>query len=252
MADNLEAQLDAMLAGGSVSEGTYWNYYNDEKENFSPTIVGTVTKIGFSQEHQYQTHAPQYWPDGNPKLMYQLHIKDANNNEFLFDIRPKSSMMMEDFLTVCPNGNLKDLLGCLVSIEAQQPPVVNGQKIPFSASMRRKFTVKIIGQGQFPSEGVDTESYKRIMSRRQSAQAPAMQQVPPMAANVMGPQAATQNMYQQQQMNPRLQQAMRSAQAAGANMQRQIIEQQFPGATVMQMPAVDPNNPDLYAEDLPF
>lgn len=243
---NLESQINAMLSGESMTEGTFWNYYNPNKEGFAETLVGTVTKISFAQERQYQTHEPLFWDDGNPKMMFRLHIKDANNNTFLFDIKPKSQMMMEDFIPACPSGNLQDLLGNLVSITAQQNPVVNGQVIPFSAAMRRKFTVQVLGAGQHPSEGVDQESFKRLMNSRASQQ------------------QSQQQPQQQTAMDPRLAASLQAAQQAGArNSAERMLQQQFPGAVVTQAPTSQPVHApqvapgqmppmDVYDSDVPF
>lgn len=241
---NLESQINAMLSGESMTEGTFWNYYNPNKEGFAETLVGTVTKISFVQERAYQTHEPLFWNDGNPKVMFRLHIKDANNNTFLFDIKPKSQMMMEDFIPVCQSGNLQDLLGNLVSITAQQNPVVNGQVIPFSAAMRRKFTVQVLGPGQHPSEGVDQESFNRLLNSPK--------------------QQAQQSQPQQAAMDPRLAASLQAAQQAGArNSAERMLQQQFPGAVVTQAPAPQPAPApqvapgqmppmDVYDQDIPF
>lgn len=249
---SLDDQIKAMLGGENGSAGTYWNFSKPGNDNFMPSITGTVVKISASQERNWNPatrkfEGYKFWDDGNAKLMYVLHIRDDNGSEWLHEIKPKSMAMMEDWLPQCPGRNLVGLLGMEIKVDAEQP-VVNpntGEAIPFSSAMRRHFKVAVIGQGKYASEGVDSESFRKVMERKRGQQQPVPQQPVP------------QHPVQQRQntpMDPRLQASLQAAAAAGA---ANMVQQQWPGATVQQVPApqvapgVQPPV-DIYDQDIPF
>lgn len=244
-----DEQIKAMLGGENASEGTYWNFSNKNGDNFSPVIKGDVVKITCGQEKNWDPATRKFsgfkfWPDGNPRITHVLHIKDANGNVWLHEIKPKSGAMMEDWLPVCPGHNLGGLLGMNIEVEAAQPPInpANGQEIPFSSAMRRTFKVVVVGPGTSQVEGVDMDSYRKIMERKQVSQQPQQPQ----------PQQQAQQMYQQQQV-PQMPQSL--ANAMGAAQQASVVKQAFPGAQVYQQPqAPQPQIPpmDVYDQDIPF
>lgn len=244
-----DEQIKAMLGGENASEGTYWNFSNKNGDNFSPVIKGDVVKITCGQEKNWDPSTRKFsgfkfWPDGNPRITHVLHIKDANGNVWLHEIKPKSGAMMEDWLPVCPGHNLGGLLGMNIEVEAAQPPInpANGQEIPFSSAMRRTFKVVVVGPGTSQVEGVDMDSYRKIMERKQAPQQPQHQ-----------PQQQAQQMYQQQQA-PQMPQSL--ANAMGAAQQASVVKQAFPGAQVFQPQpqAPQPQMPpvDVYDSDIPF
>ena len=255
MAEDIDPRIASMLAGGSGAEGQFWNYSNPQKDGFSPVIQGTVTKISFAQEHVYgQPGVLRYWDDGNPMLLYRLHIKDATGATWLFDVRPKSGMMMEDLIPNCPGNTLMGLLGMEVNIEAEQPPVVNGKTIAFSAQNRRHYKLQVLGQGRFPSEGVDQTMPKPRQQAAPQPQAPSPQLVGAMMAGQPSGPVAQQYMAQQAaqgQMSPQLQQAMANAQASSMQRQQQqyvaAVPQQVVAQATQQTPPVD-----VYDQDIPF
>lgn len=245
--DNMQSQIDQMLSGQSVASN-FWNYSNDQKESFMPVIEADVTKISFAQEREYKTHAPKFWDDGKPRVIYIMHFVTPDGRELLLEIKPKSKMMMEDFIPVCPNGNLKDLIGMHVQVAADQPPVVNGQKIPFSQQMRRKFHVTVMGPATNAVEGVDYESYKQLM-----AQPP--QQQPQQQPQAPAPMPMVQQQYMQQQGVQAPQRYQQPVQPMQPQQQAAVVMGQFPGANVtMQGNQLMPSGPDpeLYDQDIPF
>lgn len=247
MSVDIDAQIQSMLGGGNASEGTFWNFSNPDNEGFSPMLMGTVVKISFAQERQWNPETRKFeggrfWDDGNPRLMYRLHIRDANDNEWLHEIKPKSKAMMEDWLPVCPGNNLMGLLGMEIQVEAAQP-VVNpqtGQPIPFSSAMRRTFKVTVIGPGRYESEGVDQESFKSVMSRRINKQ--------------QMPAQRPQMPYTGQQQQPGTQ--MPVTQQAPAMAYPGPMSHMPQAPVQMPQPQVVPQQaayiPDVYDQDIPF
>lgn len=253
--------LDNLLNG---SQGKFWNYSNNQKEGYSPTLSGTLVKVSIAQAHEFgHPETKSYWPDGNPVILLRMHVKDMQGDEYLFDIKPKSTMWFEDIQPACPEGSLSNILGKQIQLD-----FLGLVQVPGKAVNRNKFQLAVIGDGQWPNEGFDDKmppTRFEAMGQQPAQATPSPQQYT--AQKMMQPQQQAQQVYnQQQQMPANLQAAMRSAQQAGAASQAAMIQQQFPGATVTQgypgpmstmptaqnpMPQVDPNT-DLYNSDIPF
>lgn len=254
-----EVSLDNLLNG---NQGTFWNFSNQQKDGWSQQLSGTLVKISIAQDHEFgKPEQKRYWPDGNPVILLRMHIKDANGDEFLFDIKPKSTMWFEDIQPACPGGSLSNAIGKTVQLDYLGKVSTTGRGVP-----RNKFAFAIVGEGQWPSEGFDgtmPPTLAQAQGMQQAPAAPSPQQY--QAQKMVQPQQQAQQMYAQQQ----LQSSMASAQQAGAVGQAQVIQQQFPGAQVSQgypgpmsamptaqnpqpQPQVDPNNPDLWDSDIPF
>lgn len=254
-----EVSLDNLLNG---NQGTFWNFSNQQKDGWSQQLSGTLVKISIAQDHEFgKPEQKRYWPDGNPVILLRMHIKDANGEEFLFDIKPKSTMWFEDIQPACPGGSLSNAIGKTVQLDYLGKVSTTGRGVP-----RNKFAFAILGEGQWPSEGFDgtmPPTLAQAQGMQQAPAAPSPQQY--QAQKMVQPQQQAQQMYAQQQ----LQSSMASAQQAGAVGQAQVIQQQFPGAQVSQgypgpmstmptaqnpqpQPQVDPNNADLWDSDIPF
>ena len=267
-----EVNLDNLLNG---VQGKFWNYSNQNKDEYMTELTGTLVKISISQDHEFgHPETKKYWPDGNPVIMLRMHIMDPGGEEYLFDIKPKSSMWFEDIQPACPEGSLSNVLGQLIKLSYLGLVPVPGRSVN-----RNKFQLQILGPGQFESKGFDstmppTKAEARGMQPMQPQQ-PSPQQYT--AQRMVQPQQQAQQLYGQQQvfngpggytMDPRLMASMQAAQQAGSMSQEQIVQQQFPGAKVTtgypgpmpamptaqnQQPAQDQQVPmDVYDADLPF
>lgn len=250
MAENYQAQAASILGGGGMSDGRFWNFSNQEAEDFRPVIEGTLFKVSFSQERQYDAAqrkftGPAFWPDGNPKVMIRLHIKDLDGTDWLHEVKPKSHCLVEDWLPASPNGNIEGLLGQHIKVEAQQPIVVNGQVIQFGSGNRRHFTVTVMGPGLCPSEGVDYDSLGKLQSKPQ----PQAQQQPRVPAGVAG----YQQQYAQQQATQVPQSRMMQHAYQVAQQYGYTAPQQQPQQPVAAAPAQQQQPPvDLYDDSIPF
>ena len=251
MAENYQAQAASILGGGGMSDGRFWNFSNQEAEDFRPVIEGTLFKVSFSQERQYDAAqrkftGPAFWPDGNPKVMIRLHIKDLDGVDWLHEVKPKSHCLVEDWLPASPNGNIEGLLGQHIKVEAQQPIVVNGQVIQFGSGNRRHFTVTVMGPGLCPSEGVDYDSLGKLQSRPQP-----QQQQPRVPAGVTG----YQQQYAQQQATQVPQSRMMQHACQVAQQYGYTAPQQQPQQPVAAAPARQQQPPppvDFYDDSIPF
>lgn len=247
-----DINLDNLLNG---VQGKFWNYSNQRKDGYSQELTGTLTKVSITQAHEFgHPEQKSYWPDGNPVIMLRMHIKDPNGEVYFFDIKPKSRMWFEDIQPACPEGSLSNALGKLIKLS-----FIGLVQVPGRSVNRNKFQMQILGPGQFPDEGFDSimpPTRAEAQGMQQAPVAPSPQQYT--AQQMVQPQQQAQQMYGQQQMPASLQNAMRSAQQAGAVNQAQMIQQQFPGAVVHQ-PAPAPQvaagqvpPADIYDQDIPF
>ena len=259
-----EISLDNLING---SQGKFWNYGNQQKDDYKPELTGTLVEVSIAQAHEFgHPETKSYWPDGNPVILLRLHIMDPEGEEYLFDVKPKSSMWFEDLQPACPDGSLSNVLGSLIKLS-----YLGLVQVPGRAVNRNKFQLQILGPGQFESRGFNSKmppTKFEAMGQQQQA-APSPQQYT--AQRMMNPQQQAQQFYAQQSGQQALQQAMVSAQQAGAVGQAAMIQQQFPGAKVttgypgpmqsmptaspmqQNVPAQDQQVPmDVYDSDLPF
>lgn len=261
-----EISLDNLING---SQGKFWNYGNQQKDDYKPELTGTLVEVSIAQAHEFgHPETKSYWPDGNPVILLRLHIMDPEGEEYLFDVKPKSSMWFEDLQPACPDGSLSNVLGSLIKLS-----YLGLVQVPGRAVNRNKFQLQILGPGQFESRGFNSKmpptKFEAMGQQQQQPVAPSPQQYT--AQRMMNPQQQAQQFYAQQSGQQALQQAMVSAQQAGAVGQAAMIQQQFPGAKVttgypgpmqsmptaspmqQNVPAQDQQVPmDVYDSDLPF
>lgn len=242
-----EPKLDDLLNG---KQGKFWNYGNQSKEDYRPQLVGTLVKVTIGQEHEFgKPGVLKYWEDGNPVILLRLHVRDADGEDWLFDVKPKSTLWFEDIQPACPEGSLSNVLGSMVRLTFEGLVPVTGRSVN-----RNKFRMEVLGQGQYPSEGFDPTMPKT----RQQAQGMAQPQPSPQqyqAQRMVQPQQQAQAMYQAQQrppqqMSPVMQQAYQVAQQYGA----QLVQPGQPtyAAPAPQAPATEQPPVDVYDSDIPF
>lgn len=247
-----EPRLDDLLNG---KQGKFWNYGNQNKEDYKPQLVGTLVKVTIGQEHEFgKPGVLKYWDDGNPVILLRLHVRDADGEDWLFDVKPKSTLWFEDIQPACPEGSLSKVLGMMVRLTFEGLVQVTGRSVN-----RNKFRMELLGQGQYPSEGFDATMPKT----RQEAQGVAQQQPQPaspqqyQAQRMMQSQQQAQAMYQQQQPQQPMSQVMQQAYQVAQQYGAQVLPPQQPAyaapapqpapAPVQEQPPVD-----VYDSDIPF
>lgn len=248
-----EISLDNLING---SQGKFWNYGNQQKDDYKPELTGTLVEVSIAQAHEFgHPEVKSYWPDGNPVILLRLHIMDPEGEEYLFDVKPKSSMWFEDLQPACPEGSLSNVLGSLIKLS-----YLGLVQVPGRAVNRNKFQLSILGPGQFESRGFNSKmpptKFEAMGQQQQQPVAPSPQQYT--AQNMMNPQQQAQQFYAQQSGQQALQQAMASAQQAGAMGQAAMMQQQFPGAKVttgypgpmQSMPTASPIQQNVPAQDM--
>lgn len=251
--DKLRSQVDDILGGGSGSSGTYWNFSNPSEEDFAPTLVADLIEISFVQKKKWNAETRKfegrdYWDDGNPKVNFLFHFMTDDGRELLHELSKRSKCETEDWLPVA-GGNLANLIGQRLQVEAAQPPInpQTGQPIPFSSAMRRTFKVTPIGPSATAPRGVDYESYSEVMSHKLSKAQP--QQPVAMPPNMTGNPYARQYAQQQAYQQPAYQQPPQQP-AYQQPVYQQPPQQAQPGYTAAAPTPVQP--PVEVYEDLPF
>ena len=137
-----------------ASSGQYWNYSNESKDGYMPSITGTVVEVIRKQGTDYATRQPKTWPDGSPRAVFQLNILGKSGRElgWVFEMFTKDRSTGQRVFTkpaqaiadaLDPEGDampsLEDLLGREVTISTE--PGVYNQTHP------RPFKVVINGMG---------------------------------------------------------------------------------------------------------
>ena len=246
---NMESMLTGQGSGGA-NGGNFWNYYNPNREDYTLTLIGELMEISLAYATKYKSSEIDRWDDGNPKLNMRLHLKDASGTEWLYDVQPKGRVLLESLLPICPHGSLEDLLGHNIQIQTQEPPVYNGQVIPYSKGMPRPFVFQDLGPGPEKPRGVNNElppDPQHQQQQQQRAQAPGQQVQAMVSGQPSGP-IAMMAMQQQQPQAPVPQQVPGNQPWNKPQpQQQQVINQQPMQQAIPSQPPVP-----VYDADLPF
>lgn len=258
--DQMKSAMESMLKGGSPGgSGTFWNYYNPTKEHYMTVLEGELMEISIAYRHKFQSQEIDRWPDGNPKQMLRLHVQ-TEEGEYVWDVQPKSPILLESILPNCPEHNLAEAIGRMVRIETQEPPLnpQTGQPIPYSRAMPRPFAFTVGGPGPSaprgmnyklpPDPGKQTTQVTGQVAAPVPQQMNAMMQGQPSGPVAMGyqqaPQVGQYPWQRAQSMQPVQQQMTVTQPQMPAP---QPVSMQAP----QQMPQAQPPI-ELYDEDIPF
>lgn len=246
--DQMKSAMESMLKGGSPSgSGTFWNYYNPNKDNYSTVLEGELMEISIAYAHKFQSSEIDRWPDGNPKQLLRLHV-ETEGGEFVWDVQPKSTILLESILPNCPNRNLGDAIGRMVRVETQEPPLnpQTGQPIPYSKAMPRPFSFTVGGPGPSAPRGMNyklpPDPGKQTTQVTGQVAAPVPQQ---MNAMVQGQPSGPVAMGYQQAPQVGQYPWQRAQSMQPVQQQMPVPQQQAP------MPQAQPM-PELYDADIPF
>ncbi len=140
-----------------------WNYSKPDKPGYSTQLVGTVIaiqevqKMGFTMNGQ--PGAPEFWPDGNPKMNIRLAFVTETGEIKTFTFQPagkqarmgqKKSVHM-DLFALTGNTDMMNLVGKTICIKTQEGHYGQGNPRPWFVSL-----VDNVGPfalaGQLPSE----------------------------------------------------------------------------------------------------
>jgi len=138
------------------SSGSFWNYSDETKDNYTPKLTGDVTLIETVQARDFKTKQPVFWDDGNPKLNIRITVAMPDDSELKWTFSPggrgdKATAAMKAVRQGLvkaskPGESVSELGGCAVTIETK--PGVYNQSHP------RPWHVVVHGDGSHAFQGV--------------------------------------------------------------------------------------------------
>lgn len=271
--------MDMSLNPGGA--GNYsWNYSKPDRDGYSTQLVGTVVAIQEVQKMGYTTTgqpgAPEFWPDGNPKMNIRLALVTEQGELKTFTFQPagkqarmgqKKSVHM-DLFHLTGDTDMMNLVGKTLCISTQEGHYGPGNPRPWfvqlvdagpfqlSQPLPPEFKLPQVLANSAVSGGQVQQPQQRQPQYQQPQQyqpAPQYQQQP----------MQQQPQYQQQPMYPQVMQQPAYSHPApvSAAMDPQIMQamasQVFGGpVSVEQVPTQQPVNPvgsgEVYDDDMPF
>lgn len=256
--------------GGAGNYG--WNYSKPDKPDYSTQLVGTVLAIQEVQKMSFtmngQPGAPEFWPDGNPKMNIRLALATESGEIKTFTFQPasraarmgqKKSVHM-DLFHLTGDTDMMNLIGKTLCIQTQEG--FYGQGHP------RPWFVSIVEGGPYePAGGLPSEfKAPRVLANaavsggqmnapqqqpvyQQQYQQPQQQYQQPMQQQAYQPQGMAQAYQpmqqpaQQPQMDPNIMAAMK--QMGVTNYEVIPAEQSQPVGTGQQYGDMYENDPDM-------
>lgn len=268
-----------MLNPGGANYG--WNYSKPDKPGYSTQLIGTVVaiqevqKMGFTMNGQ--PGAPEFWPDGNPKMNIRLALctKDGEIKTFTFQPAGKAARMGQkksvhmDLFALTGNTDMMNLVGKTICIQTQEGHYGQGNPRPWNVSLIEN-DEPFMPNSPLPAEFLAPQVLANNAANGGQLNAPQQQpqrmsqqypyQQPQMQPQQWGPSYPTVQQQPQQmqyqkpvimqqpprQAQPMMQQPQQNGYPNGMdpNIAAQMAQQVFgPGVQVTMEPAPQPVNP---------
>lgn len=260
-----------------------WNYSKPDKPGFSIQLVGTVLAIQEVQKMGFTTTgqpgAPEFWPDGNPKMNIRLALATEQGELKTFTFQPagkaarmgqKKSVHM-DLFHLTGDTDMMNLIGKTICISTQEGrygqgnprpwfvqlvdagPFKPSQPLPPEFKLPQVLANSAVSGGQVQAPHPHPQQYPQNPAavKPQLANFSAYQPAPQYPQPQYQPQPMQQPMYQQPQpqypqaMDPQIAQAMAS-QAFGGPVTVEQVQPQQPADQVGSGYVYDDD------EDMPF
>ena len=131
--------------GGASNHG--WNYSKPDKPDYSTQLIGTVVAIQEVQKMGFTTTgqpgAPEFWPDGNPKMNIRIALAtmDGELKTFTFQPASKQARMGQkksvhmDLFALTGNTDMMNLIGKTICIQTQEGRYGQGNPRPWFVSL---------------------------------------------------------------------------------------------------------------------
>lgn len=255
-----------------------WNYSKPDKPGFSTQLVGTVFAIQEVQKMGFTTTgqpgAPEFWPDGNPKMNIRLALATEQGELKTFTFQPagkaarmgqKKSVHM-DLFHLTGDTDMMNLIGKTICISTQEGrygqgnprpwfvqlvdagPFKPSQPLPPEFKLPQVLANSAVSGGQVQAPQPPQQQYRPVQQYQQPQQQrmpqyPQPQYQPPMQ-QPQYLQPMQQPMYPQA-MDPQIAQAMAS-QAFGGPVTVEQVQPQQPADQVGSGYVYDDD------EDMPF
>lgn len=150
-----------------------WNYSKQDKPGYSTSLTGTVLAIQEVQKMGYtmggQPGAPEFWPDGNPKMNIRIALATATGELKTFVFQPagkdaragrKKSVHM-DLFHLTGDTDMLNLIGKTIRISTQEG--YYGQGHP------RPWRVELVNEGPYTLSGPLPPEFKAAQVLANSA-----------------------------------------------------------------------------------
>lgn len=252
-----------------------WNYSKPNKPGYSTTLVGTVLAIQEVQKMTWtpngNSSAPEFWPDGNPKLNIRMALATEAGELKTFTFQPagkearmgrKPSIHM-DLFHLTGDTDMANLIGKTISISTQEGMYGQGNPRPWHVQLVEAGPFSLPGQlpaefkverllantavsgGQVQQQPQPQQAYQPQPSYQPQAYQPQQPAYQPQQPVYYQQQAA----YQQQQVQPAYQQPVVPQ---GMDPSVAAAMQQMGASNVQEVPQQAPVSGMVYDDDLPF
>lgn len=135
-----------------------WNYSNDQREGYSPEIIGTVEAFQEVQSSVYNPNpnaprVPAFWDDGKPKMNIRMWFCTEQGEHLFLTFSPASKLARAgkkksihmDLFALTNNTTLRNLVGKTIKISTMPGNYGSGNPRPWA--------VELVNAGPFtPSE----------------------------------------------------------------------------------------------------
>lgn len=150
---------------GNQSNGSFWNFSNKEKDNYTTSIKGIVKEIQLVPKTKFGSKEIDRYDDGNPKRNLRLYIED-DGNETIWEFNPggrdKRNFGGEDrrsealkalvnaLLAVDKDAkDIEECLGMFIKVATEEPP----GNFTYSRNNPRPWHVELNNQMMFEHRG---------------------------------------------------------------------------------------------------
>lgn len=257
----------AINPGGTANYS--WNYSKPDKPDYSTQLVGTVLAIQEVQKMGFTTTgqpgAPEFWPDGNPKMNIRLALATDRGEIKTFTFQPaskaarmgqKKSVHM-DLFHLTGDTDMMNLIGKTICISTQEGrygqgnprpwfvqlvdagPFKPSQPLPPEFKLPQVLANSAVSGGQVQAPQPQYPQPVQFQPRQQQYQQPAYQPQPQYAQPVQQPMQ-----YQQQpmaQVYQPVQQTPQYPQGMDPQIAQAMASQAFGGPVTMEQ--VQPEQP---------
>lgn len=145
--------------GGNKSYG--WNYTKPDKDGYTKTLTGTVVAIQEVQKRSFnqngQVGAPEFWPEGNPKMNQRIALATPTGELVSFTYQPASKKQFEEgsgvhmqLYALTGNTKMSNLVGKTIQIQTKDPDEdwqgnkLQGMPTQYGSGFPRPFVVQEI------------------------------------------------------------------------------------------------------------
>lgn len=265
-----------------------WNYSKPDKPGFSTQLVGTVLAIQEVQKMGFTTTgqpgAPEFWPDGNPKMNIRLALATEQGELKTFTFQPagkaarmgqKKSVHM-DLFHLTGDTDMMNLIGKTICISTQEGrygqgnprpwfvqlvdagPFKPSQPLPPEFKLPQVLANSAVSGGQVQAPQPPQQQYRPVQQYQQPQPQYQPQQYQPVQQQPMQYQPS-QVIQQPQQYQPRPPLAGRYPEGMDPQIAQAMASQAFGGPVTVeqvqpQQPADQVGSGYVYDddEDMPF